>query len=218
MESSSLAEQMPRDDEATAEPRLGRADWIEAALQVLVGEGVDGLRITRLADDLAVTRGSFYWHFKDREDLLQALIGHWQRKNTAGIVSAVRDATTIDDGILALFETWLDPTRFDPRLDSAVRDWARRSDALREAIDDADRARVSAIALLFEKSGYDNPEAFIRARVIYFTQIGYYALHIEEPMAERMSYLEAYFKSFTGLEIDPEKAAAYRARHPGGGL
>lgn len=215
MESSSLAERMARDDRATAEPRLGRADWIEAALEVLVGEGVDGLRITRLADDLAVTRGSFYWHFKDREDLLQALIGYWQRKNTAAVVSSVQDAATIDDGILALFETWLDPARFDPLLDSAVRDWARRSDVVRQAIDDADRARVSAIAALFEKFGYANPEAFIRARVVYFTQVGYYALHIEEPLAERFSYLEAYFKSFTGLEIDPRKAAAYRARHLG---
>jgi len=179
----------------------------------LINEGVDGLRITRLADELAVTRGSFYWHFKDREDLLQALVGHWQRKNTAAVVLSVQDAGTIDDGILALFDTWLDPARFDPLLDSAVRDWARRSDTLREAIEDADRARVSAIASLFEKFGYDNPEAFIRARVIYFTQIGYYALHIEEPIAERIGYLEAYFKSFTGLEIDPAKAAAYRARH-----
>ncbi len=216
MKSSSLAERTSRDDEATAEPRLGRADWIEAALEVLVGEGVDALRITRLADALGVTRGSFYWHFKDREDLLQALVGHWQRKNTAAIASAVEGADTIDDGILALFDTWLDPERFDPLLDSALRDWARRSDAVREAIDDADRARVSAIAALFGSFGYDNPEAFIRARVIYFTQVGYYALHIKEPLAERISYLEAYFKSFTGLEIDAEKAAAYRARHLGG--
>ena len=57
------------------------------------------------------------------------------------------------------------------------------------------------------------PEAFIRARVIYFAQIGYYALVHDEPMDERSHYLKAYFKSFTGVPLDPVRAAAYQARH-----
>jgi AcrR family transcriptional regulator len=210
----SLAEpREPRDDEATAEPRLGRADWIAAALELLIEEGVDAVRITRLAEALAVTRGSFYWHFKDRDDLLAALIARWRRRNTAAVVSAVRDAADLADGILRLFDAWIDPARFDPRLDSALRDWARRAPAVRAAVERADGERVAAIAALFERAGQANPMAFIRARVIYFGQVGYYALGIDEPMAERLGYLESYYRAFTGESLDPEVAAAYRARH-----
>jgi AcrR family transcriptional regulator len=56
---------------------LARRDWIDAGLELLVGKGVDHVKITRLADALGVTRGSFYWHFKDRDDLLSALVEDW---------------------------------------------------------------------------------------------------------------------------------------------
>ena len=204
-----------RDNEASAEPRLGRGDWVEAALRVLVEEGVEAVRITRLADGLSVTRGSFYWHFKDRDDLLEALVGRWRRGNTAAVLEQVEGAASLTDGILGLFDVWIDPARFDPRLDSAMRDWARGAPEIRAAVEQADSIRVEAIAELFRRFGYAVPEALIRARVIYFAQVGYYALAIDEPMAERFSYLEAYFTCFTGQSIDPERAAAHRARHLG---
>ena len=200
-------------DEATAEPRLGRGDWVDAALEVLVDEGVEAVRITRLAEALAVTRGSFYWHFKDREDLLDALLGRWRRGNTAAVVEAVEGVASLTDGILGLFDAWIDPAQFDPRLDSAMRGWARRAPEIRAAVEAADNTRIEAITDLFKRFGTAMPEAFVRARVIYFAQVGYYALDIEEPMAERVSYLEAYFTCFTGRSMDPDKAAAYGARH-----
>ena len=101
-----------------------------------------------------------------------------------------------------------------PRLDSALRDWARSAPEVRTAVDQADVARIAAIKSLFTRAGLKDPEAFIRARVIYFAQIGYYALVTDEPMAERSSYLEAYYLSFTGETLDPAVAAAYRVRHP----
>ncbi|MGI9498851.1 MAG: helix-turn-helix domain-containing protein, partial [Geminicoccaceae bacterium] len=54
-------------------PRLQRDDWIAAALAVLVESGVEAVQITVLAKRLKVTRGSFYWHFENRETLLDAL-------------------------------------------------------------------------------------------------------------------------------------------------
>ena len=65
--------------EATAASEGARASltpetWIEAATEVLVDQGIDRVRVDVLATQLAVTRGSFYWHFRDREDLLLSLI------------------------------------------------------------------------------------------------------------------------------------------------
>ncbi len=192
---------------------LGRADWLAAGLRVLIEDGIDAVRITRLAEDLKVTRGSFYWHFKDREDLLDGLIEVWSRKNTAGVIHSVSDAPSLAEGILRMFDTWLDLARFDPRLDQAMRDWARRSEAVHKAVAEADEARVEAIAALYERFGHDTLEAYIRARVIYFGQVGYYTLGIEEPMTKRLSYLELYYRCFTGAELDPATADLHRNRH-----
>lgn len=193
--------------------RLAASDWITAALDVLKSEGIEAVQITALAKRLSVTRGSFYWHFDSREGLLTALIAEWRARNTGVMVEAIRDVTSLDDAILALFAVWVDHTRFDARLDQAIRDWARHDAALRDVVKLEDDARVAAIARLFAAHDYPQAEAFIRARVIYFTQISFYALHVEEDesLTQRMGYLAEYFRCFTGRDIDPDIAAAYRA-------
>ena len=192
--------------------RLNAEDWINAGLEALIENGIDAVQVTVLARKLNVTRGSFYWHFDSRETLLDALLTEWRARNTGVMIEALKGATTLDDGILALFSVWVDDKRFDPRLDQAIRDWARRDGATLNLVKTEDDARVAEIAGLFERHEYTQPDAFIRARVIYFTQISYYALNIEadEAHSDRVGYLEAYFRSFTGREIDTEIARAYR--------
>ncbi|WP_420556910.1 TetR/AcrR family transcriptional regulator [Roseovarius sp.] len=186
---------------------------------MLVESGIEAVQITALSRRLNVTRGSFYWHFESRESLLDALLTEWRARNTGVMVEALAGSASLDDGILALFSVWVDHRRFDPRLDQAIRDWARRFEKLRTSVKAEDAARVQAISAFFAKHGFDPTEAFIRARVIYFTQISYYALNLEEDEAlpERMSYVEVYFRSFTGRDISPEIAARYRARILDGG-
>ena len=141
--------------------RLQRFDWLKAALEVFIAEGIDAVRITRLADELDVTRGSFYWHFTNRNDLINSLVAYWQHKNTSVIVEAVTAATSLSDGIFNFFDTCVDPGQFDPRLDLAIREWARRSDQIRLEIDAADTTRVKAITDFFTRFGYPMPQAFI---------------------------------------------------------
>ena len=128
------------------------------------------------------------------------------------MLTALSESSGLQQGILDLFAVWVDHTRFDPKLDQAVRDWARRSEAVRESVAQEDGNRVAAIADFYRRNGFAETEAFIRARVIYFTQVSYYALGIQEPMTDRMSYLEAYYRCFTGQEIDEDAAAAFGAR------
>ena len=190
--------------------QLGPEDWISAALSLLVGQGIDAVQITALARDLNVTRGSFYWHFKGRGDLLEALLAEWRARNSGIMIDVLAQSDSLEAGILDLFSVWVDHNRFDPKLDQAVRDWARRDQALASALRDEDDARVVAIATFFERFGFDPTEAFVRARVIYFTQLSYYALGVDEPMHRRVSYLDAYFLCFTGTKIDASVSDAYR--------
>jgi AcrR family transcriptional regulator len=57
---------------------LGREDWLHAARLALLRGGVEQVRVEKLARALKVTKGSFYWHFKDREELLELLLREWE--------------------------------------------------------------------------------------------------------------------------------------------
>ena len=205
---SSVAERSQPTPERKA---LQRLDWLRRALELFVAEGIEAVRITRLAEDLQVTRGSFYWHFDNREDLIDALVDFWQRKNTPAITAAVEDADSLEQGIFNFFELCIDAERFDPRLDLALREWARRSPPIRQRVDKADAERIEALRRFFARHHYASTEALIRARVLYFSQIGFYALEVDESLEQRLAYTEAYFESFTGRRPDSRRCQAFIA-------
>ena len=69
-----------------ASKRLGREDWIRAALDALAAGGMAAVAVDRLAKTVGVTRGSFYWHFKDRRELIEAALALWERENTTDLI------------------------------------------------------------------------------------------------------------------------------------
>ncbi len=183
--------------------RVSKDDWIRTALDTLVSDGIENVKVLPLSHKLDVSRSSFYWFFKSREDILDQLLKHWKETNTRVIVErAALKSATVSQGILHLFACWIDESLFDPRLDFAVREWARRSGHVRRAVDLADDLRVEAIKSMFLRHGYRDRDAFIRARVVYFMQIGYYSLDLEEPLDTRLSYVTEYLRVFTGQEAD----------------
>lgn len=73
---------------------LQRADWVRAGMRMLAQSGVDAVLIPRLAAELGVTKGSFYWHFTSRDDLLLALIEEWKQHATLRVIEIVESAST----------------------------------------------------------------------------------------------------------------------------
>lgn len=193
-------------------PQKSREDWIVAALTALIEEGIEGVRVLKLAKTLGVTRGSFYWHFDSHDALLDAVLAEWRVRNTGVMLDVLQHSDTLERGILDLFAVWVDHSKFDPHLDEAVRDWGRRSDKIAAIVATEDDNRINAIAAFFERQTYPKTEAFVRARVIYFTQLSYYALVGSEPDAKRMTYLETYFHCFTGRDLPPHVAQEFLAR------
>ncbi|MCP4471889.1 MAG: TetR/AcrR family transcriptional regulator [Gammaproteobacteria bacterium] len=192
--------------------QLQRFDWLLKALEIFVEEGIDSIRITRLAEDLGVTRGSFYWHFQNREDLIDSLVSYWKDKNSAAIIESVTRASSLADGIFRFFETCIDSSQFDPRLDLALREWARRSTEIRALLDGEDETRIEALRQFYLRFEYPMPQALIRARVLYYSQIGFYALGTRESLETRLDYTEAYFEAFTGRQLTARESAGFR-RH-----
>lgn len=194
----------------TSRSTLTRTDWVRAARSVLVDEGVDQVKIAVIASGLGVARSSFYWHFTERGELLDALLEEWHAHNTHSIRErASRPAATITEALLRVFECWADPDLFDAPLEFAVRDWARRDDSVRTRLRVADRVRINALAKLFRKFGYEPTEALVRARVQYHSQLGLYAIGERETRAERVKLLPAYVKVFAGVDGSPAELNAF---------
>lgn len=189
-----------------------RADWLDLALRALAIDGVDHVTVLGLGEKLGVSRSSFYWYFKNRDELLDALLDRWETLNTSSILdSAAAPSGTVNQAVLNVFRCWVNPAIFSPRLDFAVRDWARRSAHVRKAIERADRLRTEGLRAMFARFGYEERDAFVRARILYAMQIGYWALDLHEPIETRLSLTPHYLKTFTGVDPSDAELSAFRA-------
>lgn len=190
-----------------------REDWLRAARDTLVAVGVVHVKILKLAAELDVSRSSFYWYFRDRTDLLNALLKEWEQRNTSCIVEKCElPSATISHAVCNFFECFLDDALFDQGLDFAVREWARRDTSVRAMIDEADAQRLRAVTGVFSRHGFDPAEADARARILYYMQLGYHALDVREPIETRVSRVEGYLKGFTGEDADPELLESFSNR------
>lgn len=185
------------------EARLTRADWLTLAMETLVNDGIDLVKVQSMARTLGVARSSFYWHFESREDLLDAMLQEWLHKNTGPIIErAMRPAPDINIALIGVSECWLHTELFDPTLDVAVRLWARRSDQVRAVVLQADTMRIEALKSMFIRYGYGERDALIRARTIYFTQIGQFTLEDIEAPPLRAVHAIDYIRIFTGVPLN----------------
>ena len=188
--------------------------WLDAAYDALVTGGIEAVRVKTLAASLGLSRTSFYHHFDSREALLAALIDRWERKNTGNLIARTEGfAANVTEAVFNLFDCWIDPALFDARLDFAIRNWALADPALKPVIDAADRNRISAITAMFARFDYAPAQAETRAMTLYYTQIGYISMRIEESLETRATRMPAYIETFTGRACAEADIARFRARH-----
>jgi AcrR family transcriptional regulator len=192
--------------------KVTREDWLAVAMELLISDGVSEVKVLTIGERLGVSRSSFYWYFKSRKDLLEHLLAEWERTNTAVMLAhSALPADTITGALNNFFQCVVDPNGFNHRLDFAIREWARRDGSVRRVVDRSDQARHAAIARMFMRHGYTEGEADIRARVLYYQQIGYYALELEETVEERLTRVGGYLYAFTGVQPSLEEVAEFKA-------
>ena len=188
--------------------------WLDAAHQALVSGGVDAVKIMPLAKALGLSRTSFYWHFADRDALLAGIVDRWKAKNTGNLVARCNaPAASICAGVYNLFDCWIDARLFDAKLDLAIRNWGQNDTALRGQVDAADATRIAAISDMFQRFDYTKPQARTRAHTMIFTQVGYYAMQLDESLQTRLARMPPYVEVFTGHAPTNAETAAFLARH-----
>jgi len=163
---------------------LSRKNWINRALQKLTDEGIDKVSIAALARDLSVTKGSFYWHFKDREDLLQAMLEHWGKTGSEVVFKEV-DRVGGDGKRRLKHMSGIIFKRYGNQLnlELALRNWGRKDPKIGEIIAQEDERRMDYMRGLFGEI-YDDPKiAEAKAWLLFSLYVG--EIIIAAPMKEQ---------------------------------
>ena len=188
--------------------------WLDAAHKMLIESGVESVKVMSLAVALKLSRTSFYWYFGDRNALLDALIERWKAHNTGNLIAQTElYAETITEAVLNLFDCWIDPQLFDARMDFAIRNWAHHSAKLKQILELTDQERIDAIRAMFARFGFSDKQADVRALTMYYTQVGYISMMVDEPKSERLKRMPAYVENFTGLYPTESELARFISRH-----
>jgi AcrR family transcriptional regulator len=158
--------------DSSNKPARSAADWLEAGLASLARQGAEAVKVEPLARELGVTKGSFYWHFRDRNALLEGILERWQEVTTQAIIARI-DALggTPAARLQALVDT-TSQTKRGARLDQAIRAWAARDRRARAALQAVDAQREAYVRDLLIEHGLSPARAGQRARILYLALIG----------------------------------------------
>lgn len=163
---------------AAAAPRLGKDDWLQAAFQSVVEGGFDKARVLLLAERLQVTRGSFYWHFSDHAELIEALLARWlegeqeaQRRLLAMESADPRaDLAQVLEAALAHAGPDLENMRFE----LALRGVGRRDPKVARMLAEVDEQRMALFESKFRRLTRSRKKAAELAALFYLAIVGSY--------------------------------------------
>ncbi|TCM12731.1 TetR family transcriptional regulator [Novosphingobium sp. PhB165] len=154
-------------------PVMDRAAWVAAALKMLAKNGIDGVRVEVLARKLGVTKGSFYWHFKDRPDLYDAMLEHWRQHVVTQIIDRLNAIDLPQERYHCMMRLPFDRHRPDFDMELAIRLWARRDERAAAALAVADETRIQFIVDVLVAAGAPSASARSRAVLIFsFLRVG----------------------------------------------
>ena len=169
-------------------PKLGRQNWINLGLKVLAESGVEAVRVEPLAKLLDVTKGSFYWHFKNRREFLEAILHNWVELQTNSIIEQVEEiGGEAITKLLNLFELAIQD---DGKVENAIRAWATKDSEVAIVISQVDQRRLLYTKDLFLEIGFSPLEAMVRARMVYYALVGEFTIGTRTNQAERLAEIK----------------------------
>lgn len=150
--------------------RLDRRDWVEAGIQILSSRSLDAVRVEAIARALNISKGSFYWHFEDRDDLLEAILEEWATRQA--------DWNTEGEGVSNPVERWarLFELLSQPgyaRLETAISSWARQDQKVATRVASADRKRTAYLSRVFREIGFTAGQAAEWANAAMLLYLGW---------------------------------------------
>lgn len=160
-----------------ATTRTPRTAWIDEGLRALAAGGPDAVRVEALARALGVSKGGFYWHFADRRALLEEVLDKWERVSVDEVIERIEaeggDGRARLRRLSAIAGSAEEVLGIDPlQADLAVRDWARRDQAVARRLRRVDNRRMDYMRSLFVASGIEGDEVEARCMLAFSLWIG----------------------------------------------
>lgn len=149
--------------------RLTKSDWLQQGLETLASDGVDALKVGAMSQRLNVSRGSFYWHFRDIADFRRQLLQSWQEHATEQVIRQMEAENPASPRLNNLMKRAFAAER---RIDRAIRSWAAQDDDVAHVVASVDARRVDYIAKLLIADGVERQNALPRATFIYWAFLG----------------------------------------------
>ena len=170
--------------------RQSKKSWLDAALQALASGGVDKVRVESLAKNLGVTKGSFYWHFKDREQFLDELLSFWAEQSTQTVIANPNYPTDSKERVRAVAE---DIVRRDlGKMDPHIRSWTQYDKRRGKVVAKIDKMRFEFLRALFLAAGFSITGASLRAQSLYRYVLGEQFISVRESMGQRVQRMQAH--------------------------
>ena len=163
--------------------RLSRERWAEAALAALAGGGVEAVAVEPIAQKLGATKGSFYWHFRDRAELLAVALDHWEVIATRAVIDQLASVIDAQERLRRLLEVAFRDADED-RLEAAV--FAAADHPLvHPVVERVTGARLEYLEEIFVALGFDPVVARARARIAYAAYLGHVQPRVIDGRAEQ---------------------------------
>lgn len=176
--------------------RLSRDDWIRGAFELLSTVGVKDVKIVPLAERLGVTSGSFYWHFKNRTELYDALLDYWEREMTDAAIEAAKSFEgPPKERIWRLMEQVMASGM--ARFDLAIWHWAQSDTSAQTVFQRTLDKRFAFASMMFRQAGFSKAQAEARGRLMVVYMMGESTL-VPDPPDKRKKQLRLKYEILTG--------------------
>ena len=173
--------------------RVSKAEWLQTALKLLDSEGVEAIRVDRIARELGISRSGFYWHFKNRDDLRTQIVDYWAHEFSE-VVTAIpailegpprqrleRTMEMLLEHDLTIYEV-------------AIRTWAETDPVIANRLRLVYRQRMDYIRQIFRDLGFDGDELEMRTRLFFCYHTFERAIF---PTDSRMASSDPWASAFT---------------------
>ncbi len=175
--------------------RYDRAAWLAEALNVLSQQGSAKLTVRNISDRLGVTTGSFYWHFKNRDDFVHAILEYWQMVFTDAVANEIGEIS--DEPHMQLYKLMEVLTEQEiPRFNIAIRAWAAMDEEVASVVRTVDKTQLEFVGHLFSRIGFEGAELEMRTRTFVVFMSAELGWSYDLSKKERLEAMKLRYKWF----------------------
>jgi len=173
--------------------RITKDQWLQAALDSLLESGIHGISIERLAQGLDTSKSGFYWHFNNKDDLLESILTYWESEFTDTVINSSTQQPETAVKKLQLISDMIMEHQLG-RYDMPLRTWGNEDNGVRKRINKTDRKRLAYISGIFKEMGFRGEEPENRASLFILYHAFLDSMFLDDTVEKRRKKVRAFNK------------------------